>query len=171
VWPPLYRAVTLPVSEQGGMERYPRAQLRPEPIPVLTGMTSVNPTFILPQALAVRGAQIGDGFVERMLVNVGQACLKPAILLAVEGAGFAALRHAMSTRVSAAPARTILTPGLQGAYLNRLRTPENAGSRHPDTDRRDHRVSAAQLGGKQLLHVRSVPATLPAAHVTAKVDA
>ncbi|WP_283190965.1 hypothetical protein [Pseudomonas sp. PMCC200344] len=48
---------------------------RPDPIPVFTEMTSVNPTFILPYALAARGAQIGDGFVERMLVNVGQACL------------------------------------------------------------------------------------------------
>ncbi|MDP9657730.1 UNVERIFIED_ORG: NADP-dependent aldehyde dehydrogenase [Pseudomonas putida] len=126
---PLIKAVTFTGSEQGGMALYRRAQLRPEPIPVFAEMTSVNPTFILPRALAERGAAIGDGFVERMLVNVGQACLKPAILLAVEGAGFAALRHAMSQRVSAAPARTMLTPGIHGAYLNGLRTLENAGAR------------------------------------------
>ena len=126
---PLIKAVTFTGSEQGGMALYRRAQLRPEPIPVFAEMTSVNPTFILPRALAERGAAIGDGFVERMLVNVGQACLKPAILLAVEGAGFAALRHAMSQRVSAAPARTMLTPGIHAAYLNGLRTLENAGAR------------------------------------------
>ncbi|WP_085718043.1 aldehyde dehydrogenase (NADP(+)) [Pseudomonas sp. B28(2017)] len=126
---PLIKAVTFTGSEQGGMALYRRAQQRPEPIPVFAEMTSVNPTFILPRALAERGAQIGDGFAERMLVNVGQACLKPAILIAIEGAGFAALRHAMSKRVSEAPARTMLTPGIHGAYLKGLGNMENAGAR------------------------------------------
>ncbi|NUT77085.1 aldehyde dehydrogenase (NADP(+)) [Pseudomonas sp. C1C7] len=125
---PLIKAVTFTGSEQGGMALYRRAQLRPDPIPVFTEMTSVNPTFILPQALAVRGAQIGDGFVERMLVNVGQACLKPAILIAVEGDGFAALRAAMVKRVTDAPARPMLTPGIHGAYLNNLDHLQSAGA-------------------------------------------
>ncbi|MDR6610193.1 aldehyde dehydrogenase (NADP(+)) [Pseudomonas synxantha] len=126
---PLIKAVTFTGSEQGGMALYRRAQLRTDPIPVFAEMTSVNPTFILPQALAERGAQIGDGFVERMLVNVGQACLKPAILVAIEGTGFEALRHAMSKRVSEAPARTMLTPGIHAAYLSGLCAIENAGAR------------------------------------------
>lgn len=125
---PLIKAVTFTGSEQGGMALYRRAQLRPDPIPVFTEMTSVNPTFILPQALAARGAQIGDGFVERMLVNVGQACLKPAILIAVEGDGFAALRAAMIKRVTDAPARPMLTPGIHGAYLKNLDHLQSAGA-------------------------------------------
>ena len=91
-------------------------------------MTSVNPTFILPDALAERGGQIGDGFVERMLVNVGQACLKPALLIAIEGAGFDALRTAMVKRVSDAAARPMLTPGIHAAYVNGLIALENAGA-------------------------------------------
>lgn len=125
---PLIKAVTFTGSEQGGMALYRRAQLRPDPIPVFTEMTSVNPTFILPQALATRGAQIGDGFVERMLVNVGQACLKPAILIAVEGEGFAPLRAAMIKRVTDAPARPMLTPGIHGAYLKNLDHLQSAGA-------------------------------------------
>ena len=125
---PLIKAVTFTGSEQGGMALYRRAQLRPDPIPVFTEMTSVNPTFILPQALAARGGQIGDGYIERMLINVGQACLKPAILIAVEGAGFEALRVAMVKRVSAAPARPMLTPGIHGAYLSGLVHLESAGA-------------------------------------------
>ncbi len=117
---PLIKAVTFTGSEVGGMAIYRRAQLRPDPIPVFTEMTSVNPTFILPDALAARGGEIGDGFIERMLVNVGQACLRPAILIAVEGAGYAALRDAMAARVAAAPARTMLTPGIHAAYLSGL---------------------------------------------------
>lgn len=125
---PLIKAVTFTGSEQGGMALYRRAQLRPDPIPVFTEMTSVNPTFILPQALAARGAQIGDGFVERMLVNVGQACLKPAILIALEGEGFAALRAAMVKRVTDAPARPMLTPGIHGAYVRGLDHLQGAGA-------------------------------------------
>ncbi|WP_448108143.1 aldehyde dehydrogenase (NADP(+)) [Pseudomonas azerbaijanoccidentalis] len=126
---PLIKAVTFTGSEQGGMALYRRAQLRPDPIPVFTEMTSVNPTFILPQALAARGAQIGDGFAERMLVNVGQACLKPAILIAIEGTGFEALRGAMIKRVSDAPARPMLTPGIHAAYLSGLDQLQSAGAK------------------------------------------
>lgn len=126
---PLVKAVTFTGSEQGGMALYRRAQQRPDPIPVFTEMTSVNPTFILPHALAARGAQIGDGFVERMLVNVGQACLKPAILFATEGAGFEALRAAMVKRVTEASARTMLTPGIHASYIRGLGGMENAGAR------------------------------------------
>jgi hypothetical protein len=41
-------------------------------------------TFVLANALSARGAEIGDGFAERMLVTVGQACLKPAFSLLPE---------------------------------------------------------------------------------------
>jgi NADP-dependent aldehyde dehydrogenase len=126
---PLIKAVTFTGSEQGGMALYRRAQRRPDPIPVFTEMTSINPTFILPAALAERGAQIGDGFIERMLVNVGQACLKPALLIAIKGAGLDALRNAMVKRVSDAAARTMLTPGIHASYLNGLAALENAGAR------------------------------------------
>jgi NADP-dependent aldehyde dehydrogenase len=126
---PLIKAVTFTGSEAGGMALYRRAQLRPEPIPVFAEMTSVNPTFVLPEALAARGGEIGDGFVERMLVNVGQACLKPAILIAVDGPGYPALRAAMLARASAAPARTMLSPGIHAAWLGGLDRMQRAGAR------------------------------------------
>lgn len=125
---PLIKAVTFTGSEHGGMALYRRAQRRPDPIPVFTEMTSVNPTFILPHALAANGAVIGDGFIERMLVNVGQACLKPAILIAIGGAGFEALRTAMTARVSQAQARTLLTPGIHAAYQHALTRLADAGA-------------------------------------------
>ena len=91
-------------------------------------MTSVNPTFILPAALAERGAQIGDGFIERMLVNVGQACLRPTILFTIKGDGFEALRAAMVKRVTEASARTMLTPGIHASYSNGLAAMESVGA-------------------------------------------
>ncbi|MBV6754538.1 aldehyde dehydrogenase (NADP(+)) [Pseudomonas chlororaphis] len=125
---PLIKGVTFTGSEVGGMALFRRAQLRPDPIPVFTEMTSVNPTFVLPSALAARGAVIGDGFVERMLVTVGQACLKPAILLAIDGPGYIELKNAMIARVEAMQARTMLTPGINNAYRKNVERQAEAGA-------------------------------------------
>ncbi|MEU7631509.1 aldehyde dehydrogenase (NADP(+)) [Nocardia sp. NPDC049220] len=125
---PLIKAVTFTGSEAGGMALYRRAQLRPDPIPVFAEMTSVNPTFVLPAALAARGGEIGDGFAERMLVNVGQACLKPAILLAVDGPGYTQMRAAAVARVRAMAARTMLTPGIHDAYDRNAQRLRNSGA-------------------------------------------
>ncbi|NWA02768.1 aldehyde dehydrogenase (NADP(+)) [Pseudomonas gingeri] len=125
---PLVKAVTFTGSEHGGMALYRRAQQRHEPIPVFTEMTSVNPTFVLAHTLAQKGASIGDGFIERMLVNVGQACLKPALLIAIDGPGFELLRTAMIQRVAQAAARTMLTPGIHGAYVKALASVQHAGA-------------------------------------------
>lgn len=125
---PLIKGVTFTGSEVGGMALFRRAQQRPEPIPVFTEMTSVNPTFVLPAALAERGAVIGDGFAERMLVTVGQACLKPAILLAVDGPGYVELKRAMIARVDAMQARTMLTPGISSAYRRSVERHAAAGA-------------------------------------------
>jgi alpha-ketoglutaric semialdehyde dehydrogenase len=125
---PLIKGVTFTGSEAGGMALYRRAQLRGEPIPVFTEMTSVNPTFVLPAALAARGAAIGDGFNERMLVNVGQACLKPAILLAIDGPGYQPMKDALIARVAAIEARTMLTPGICIAYRNNAERLRRSGA-------------------------------------------
>ena len=125
---PLVRAVAFTGSEIGGMTLYRLAQQRPDPIPVFAEMTSVNPTFILPAAQEARGQAIGDGFAERMLVNVGQACLKPAIILGVDGAGFDAMRDGLIGRVNGSPARTMLTPGIHKAYVTNLARQHEAGA-------------------------------------------
>ncbi|MFS4096833.1 aldehyde dehydrogenase (NADP(+)) [Streptomyces sp. AF1A] len=124
---PLVRAVTFTGSEGGGMALYRRAQQRPDPIPVFTEMTSVNPTFVLPGALAARGAEIGVGLVQRAMYNVGQACLKPAVLLAVDGPGLRELREAATAEVEKVAARTMLTPGIRDAYTRNAQRIANSG--------------------------------------------
>ncbi|MEU1591814.1 aldehyde dehydrogenase (NADP(+)) [Streptomyces sp. NPDC005708] len=125
---PLVRAVAFTGSEGGGMALYRRAQQRPDPIPVFTEMTSVNPTFVLPAALAARGEEIGAGLAQRAQYNVGQACLKPAVLLAVDGPGFAELRDAARAEVEKAAARTMLTPGIHDAYTGNVRRMQDSGA-------------------------------------------
>ena len=154
---PLIKGVTFTGSEGGGMALFRRAQQRPDPIPVFTEMTSVNPTFVLPAALAARGGAIGDGFTERMLVTVGQACLKPAILLAVDGPGYLELKNAMVSRVEAMQARTMLTPGINAAYRKNVERQSNAGAEANRSRRRTARRvgrSISSLRGRRRTHAR-----------------
>lgn len=125
----LLKAVTFTGSQAGGMALFRAAQSREEPIPVFAEMTSVNPTFLLPGAVAARGYEIGAGFIERMLVNVGQACLKPAIAIAVDGAGLDGLRAAMKKAIVETEARTMLTPGIFRAYAAGLTRMQDHGAR------------------------------------------
>ncbi|WP_329042689.1 aldehyde dehydrogenase (NADP(+)) [Streptomyces sp. NBC_00178] len=125
---PLVRAVTFTGSEGGGMALYRRAQKRPDPIPVFTEMTSVNPTFVLPGALAARGAEIGTGLVQRGMYNVGQACLKPAILFAVDGPGYAELRDAAVAEVEKVDARPMLTMGIHDTYTRNVQRMQDHGA-------------------------------------------
>ncbi|MET8226087.1 aldehyde dehydrogenase (NADP(+)) [Streptomyces sp. NPDC005301] len=125
---PLVRAVTFTGSEAGGMALYRRAQRRPDLIPVFTEMTSVNPTFVLPGALAARGAEIGTALVQRGMYNVGQACLKPAILLAVDGPGYAELRDAAAAEVKKWDARPMLTPGIHDTYARSVQRHQDHGA-------------------------------------------
>lgn len=125
---PLVSAVTFTGSEAGGMALYRRAQQRPDPIPVFTEMTSVNPTFVLPTALAARGAEIGGGLVQRAMYNVGQACLKPAVLLAVDGPGYRELRDTAAAEIEKVAARTMLTPDIHDAYTRDARRLEDDGA-------------------------------------------
>ncbi|MGV9350531.1 aldehyde dehydrogenase (NADP(+)) [Streptomyces spiralis] len=145
---PLVRAVTFTGSEAGGMALYRRAQQRPDPIPVFTEMTSVNPTFVLPAALAARGAEIGAGLVQRAMYNVGQACLKPAVLLAVDGPGFSELRDAAGAEIENVAARTMLTPGIHDAYTRNAQRLESGGA----TRIAAGRASAAACDGQSLLY-------------------
>ncbi|MCY1441789.1 Alpha-ketoglutaric semialdehyde dehydrogenase [compost metagenome] len=82
-----------------------------------------------------------------MLVNVGQACLKPAILIAIAGAGYESLRAAMISRVTTAPARPMLTPGIHGAYLSGLDRLHGAGA----TPVADGPAATATLDGQSAL--------------------
>ncbi|MEY9894305.1 alpha-ketoglutaric semialdehyde dehydrogenase [Catenulispora sp. MAP5-51] len=125
---PLVRAVTFTGSEGGGMALYRRGQQRHDPIPVFTEMTSVNPNFVLPAALAARSAEIGSGLVQRAMYNVGQACLKPAILIAIDGPGFQEARDTLAAEVERADARTMLTPGIHDSYYHNVQRMEDGGA-------------------------------------------
>jgi 2,5-dioxopentanoate dehydrogenase len=63
---PRIKAVGFTGSRRGGIALMKIAQSRPEPIPVYAEMSSINPVFLLPAALATRGAAIGTALEAAM---------------------------------------------------------------------------------------------------------
>ena len=113
---PAITAVGFTGSEAGGMALVRRGQARRQPIPVFAEMTSINPIFLLPSAQSRRGRDFADRFIKQMTAGVGQMCLKPGLIVAVEGEGYLDLRTALQEAVSVQSAFTMLSPGIHANY-------------------------------------------------------
>jgi NADP-dependent aldehyde dehydrogenase len=74
---PAVKAVGFTGSRAGGTSLMKVAANRPEPIPVYAEMSSINPVFLLPTALAARGENIARGFVDSLVLGAGQFCTNP----------------------------------------------------------------------------------------------
>ena len=89
---------------------------RPEPIPFFGELGSVNPLFILPEALAARGAEIGTAWAESLTMGAGQFCTNPGLVLLPAGAQANAFIEAATAALNAAAEQTMLTDGIAQAY-------------------------------------------------------
>ena len=113
---PLTRAVTFTGSLQGGRAIYDAACARPQPIPFYGEMSSINPVFLLPEALAQRAEQIANTFLTSLTMGVGQFCTNPGVILGVDGPGWQHFLAATSVLVKAWQPATMLHPGIRDAY-------------------------------------------------------
>ena len=113
---PAIKAVGFTGSRQGGMALVRAAALRDEPIPVYAEMSSINPMFLLPGAMAQGAAKIGSGFVDSLVMGSGQFCTNPGLVIALEGEALDKFRDAAATALQGKTGTTMLTPGIHGAY-------------------------------------------------------
>ncbi|OJA05664.1 aldehyde dehydrogenase (NADP(+)) [Halomonas sp. QHL1] len=120
---PRIQAVGFTGSRSGGTALMATAQARPQPIPVYAEMSSINPVFLLPEALKARGKAIAEGFVGSLNMGAGQFCTNPGLVIAVQGPELDAFVAAAGEAVKGSAAQTMLTPGIHDAYqqgVNRL---------------------------------------------------
>jgi NADP-dependent aldehyde dehydrogenase len=82
---PAIQAVGFTGSFKGGKALFDTANRREVPIPVFAEMGSVNPVFVLPQALKTRGVEIARGLAASITLGVGQFCTNPGIMAAIDG--------------------------------------------------------------------------------------
>ncbi len=110
------RGVGFTGSRSGGRVLMDAAAARPEPIPVYAEMSSVNPVFLLPGALAERGAAIAAGLHGSATLGAGQFCTNPGLVLFDRNAESNAFRNEYARLMGAAGTPTMLTSGICQAY-------------------------------------------------------
>ena len=113
---PAIKAVGFTGSRRGGLALMRIAAERAEPIPVYAEMSSINPVFLLPGALAKRAEAIAIGFTDSLTLGVGQFCTNPGLVIAIEGDGPERFRRVATEKLSTKAAGTMLTPGIHSAY-------------------------------------------------------
>ncbi len=105
---PAIKAVGFTGSLRGGRALYDAAAARPEPIPVYAEMGSTNPVFLLPGALAARGTQIAEQFVQSVTLGVGQFCTNPGLAFGISDTALQQFTEATAKHATSAANATML---------------------------------------------------------------
>ncbi len=113
---PLIRAVGFTGSLAGGRALFDLCAQRDEPIPFFGELGSVNPMFVLPQAAAARGGEIGTAWAGSLTMGAGQFCTNPGITVIIDGPDADAFQSAAEAGLSAVSNQTMLTDGIAAAY-------------------------------------------------------
>ena len=113
---PRTKAVGFTGSLRAGRALFDAAASRPDPIPVYAEMGSVNPVFLLPEALAARGDAIAAGLVNSVTLGVGQFCTNPGLTIAIGGEALDRCVHKMRELIHDAQPGTMLYPALLDAF-------------------------------------------------------
>lgn len=112
---PRIKAVGFTGSLAGGRALFDLCVSRPEPIPFFGELGSVNPMFLLPEAVAARGEAIAKGWAGSLTMGAGQFCTNPgiAVVLASQADSFA---ETAREALSAVGPQVMLTDGIAAAY-------------------------------------------------------
>lgn len=119
---PEIKAIGFTGSRSGGVALINTAANRQEPIPVYAEMSSINPFYVFPQALAERGASIAEGFAASLTMGIGQFCTNPGLVIVLDGPDTSAFIKATAKALEQKTAQTMLTPGIAKAYQNSITT-------------------------------------------------
>lgn len=113
---PLIKAVGFTGSFKAGRALFDLCAKRRDPIPFFGELGSVNPVFLLPAALATRGAALGAGWAASLTLGVGQFCTNPGVAVAVEGPDADVFAAAARTALEASAPQPMLTDGIAAAF-------------------------------------------------------
>ena len=113
---PLIKAVGFTGSLGGGRALFDLCARRPEPIPFFGELGSVNPMFLLPEAVKARGEAIAKGWAGSLTMGAGQFCTNPGIAVMIAGPETDALIAAATAAIAQIDGQTMLTDGIAQAY-------------------------------------------------------
>ena len=113
---PLIKAVGFTGSLAGGRALFDLCASRPEPIPFFGELGSVNPMFLLPHAIAARGAELAKAWAGSLTMGAGQFCTNPGVSILIEGGQADAFIEAVSQALKPMGLQVMLTDGIAAAY-------------------------------------------------------
>lgn len=113
---PAIKSVGFTGSRRGGLALVEIASKRREPIPVFAEMSSINPFFVLPGALAKRAETLASSLIDSVTLGVGQFCTNPGLVLVLEGPHTRGFIDAAAQALAKKSAQTMLSPGIATAY-------------------------------------------------------
>jgi NADP-dependent aldehyde dehydrogenase len=110
------RAVGFTGSRTAGRALFDAAAARPEPIPVFAEMSSLNPVFILPEALREGASRIADALKSSMTLGVGQFCTKPGLVFGLQGPALDQFQQDLARSLEQVAPATMLHAGICASY-------------------------------------------------------
>ena len=113
---PLIKAVGFTGSLAGGRALFNLCAARPEPIPFFGELGSVNPMFLLPEAVKARAEGLGQGWAGSLTMGAGQFCTNPGIAVVTDGADADRFTAAAVEALGKVAPQTMLTDGIAKAY-------------------------------------------------------
>ena len=113
---PLIKTVGFTGSLAGGRALFDLCAARPEPIPFFGELGSVNPMFLLPEAMAARAEALGQGWAGSLTMGAGQFCTNPGIAVVLDGAEADKFVAATTAAMEKVGPQTMLTDGIAKAY-------------------------------------------------------
>ncbi len=113
---PHMAAVGFTGSLQAGRALFDLCTQRPVPIPFYGEMGSLNPVFVLPEALQASAAETAADWVGSLNLGTGQFCTKPGLLILPKGAAGDEFIEAAKQKLNHIDANHMLTQGIAHAY-------------------------------------------------------
>ncbi|MFT6810177.1 MAG: alpha-ketoglutaric semialdehyde dehydrogenase [Saprospiraceae bacterium] len=113
---PDIKAVGFTGSYKGGKALFDAANQREEPIPVYAEMGSVNPIFLLPQALKNGTNDLALGLFNSFTLGVGQFCTNPGLVFTENSEVSDNFEAALLSNVNASSSGIMLNEGICKNY-------------------------------------------------------
>lgn len=96
--------------------------------PIYLELSSINPVFILPGAIAERGEDLAGEFTTSCLMGTGQFCTNPGIVVVVAGEQTDAFISSVTSKFSEAPVGTFLSEGVGTGFAAGLAALQSSGA-------------------------------------------
>jgi NADP-dependent aldehyde dehydrogenase len=152
---PLINAVGFTGSLGAGRALFDLCAQRAIPIPFFGELGSVNPMFLLPDALSSKATDIAKGWAASLTMGAGQFCTNPGVVVLINGPDADQFIADAKAALAEVPQQVMLTDGIAEAYQSgRTRIAAQTGVREVLTTTCDQRHASPYLhvtSGKQWL--------------------